>query len=65
MALDEPKEDDEVFNENGVTFIINKELFEEIKPVNVDYLKTPTGDGFMVKSGMANNSGCGSSCSSC
>jgi Fe-S cluster assembly iron-binding protein IscA len=65
MALDEPKEDDEVFNENGVTFIINKELFEEIKPVNVDYVKTAMSDGFMVKSGMANNSGCESSCSNC
>ena len=62
MALDEPREDDQVFQEKGVTFAINKELFEKIKPVEVDYIETPRGAGYRVTGNI--QSSCGScSCS--
>jgi Fe-S cluster assembly iron-binding protein IscA len=61
MALDEPKEIDEVFNESGLTFLINKELLDSAKPINVEFVETPRGSGFSVTSGLTNkDSGCGS-----
>jgi len=32
MVLDEPKADDEIFKEAGISFTINKKLYEEVKP---------------------------------
>ncbi|OPX96482.1 MAG: hypothetical protein A4E62_02272 [Syntrophorhabdus sp. PtaU1.Bin002] len=66
MALDEPKESDQVFNESGLTFLIDKELFETAKPINVEFVETPRGSGFAITSALSNKegSGCGS-CSSC
>ncbi|MCL5123741.1 MAG: hypothetical protein M1511_04425 [Deltaproteobacteria bacterium] len=37
MALDAQKEDDEVLTERGVTFIIEKALFERVKPIRIGY----------------------------
>jgi iron-sulfur cluster assembly protein len=63
MALDEPNENDEVFNERGISFIIEKELFKEVQPINVDFVESTMGAGFMIKSELSKNAGCGSSCS--
>lgn len=68
MALDEPNENDQVFNEKGVTFIIDKELFEEVKPVSVDFVKSAMGEGFMIQSELSRKTagscgGPGSCCS--
>jgi Fe-S cluster assembly iron-binding protein IscA len=61
MALDEPKENDEVFDKNGLKFLINKELLDSAKPINVEFVETPRGSGFSVTSGLTNkDSGCGS-----
>jgi Fe-S cluster assembly iron-binding protein IscA len=65
MALDESKEDDEVFNENGLTFMINKDLLELAKPITVDYVVTRMGNGFKLSSSLDAGSSCGGSCSSC
>jgi len=65
MALDESKEDDEVFKENGITFMINKDLLELAKPITVDYVITRMGNGFKLTSGLDAGSSCGGSCSSC
>jgi Fe-S cluster assembly iron-binding protein IscA len=45
MALDEPQENDETFHERGLTFLIDKELFEQVRPVKIDYVRTASGDG--------------------
>ncbi len=58
MALDEPKEDDQVFDESGITYVINKELFEQVKPIQVDYVQTPRGAGYRITANLAK--GCGS-----
>jgi len=63
MALDESRENDEVFDEMGLTYIIEKELFDRVKPIKVDYVNTPMGSGFNIASNMKQEASCGSSCS--
>lgn len=56
MALDEPEENDERLEKDGLSFVINKQLLEDIKPVKVDFVETDRGSGFYISSNM---SGCG------
>jgi len=66
MALDEPKKEDEVFDEKGTKFIIDKDLLNQAKPINVDFVETERGSGFKLTSSLQpTEGGCGSSCSSC
>lgn len=64
MALDEPSENDEIIKDNGVTYLIDKTLLEQAKPINVDFVETERGSGFSISSGLPRGTGC-SSCSSC
>ena len=48
MALDEPKEDDSIFTEKDVTYLVNKNLFEQVKPIKIDFVRTAMGSGFHV-----------------
>ena len=50
MALDEQKEDDEVFTERGVTFLIEKTLFERVKPISIGYTHSTLGSGYTLES---------------
>jgi len=50
MALDEQKENDQVFTEKGVTFIIEKELFDRAQPISIDYVHSTLGSGYKIKS---------------
>ena len=63
MALDEPREADEIFEEKGITFLMEKELFDQAKPVSVDFIESDRGSGFKVASSLEANSACGTSCS--
>jgi iron-sulfur cluster assembly protein len=70
MALDEQKEDDEVFTERGVTFVVEKALFERVKPIRIDYAHSTFGSGYTLESelmkGMKGvNVGCHEICDSC
>lgn len=66
MALDEPKENDEIVKSDGITYMIDKELFEQVKPISVDFVDSAYGAGFSIKSSLKRDSGgCGSSCSTC
>ena len=60
MALDGPKEDDEVFKEEGVTFLVNKKLLDEVNPIGVDFVETAAGGGFKITSKLTEKSSCGS-----
>ncbi len=60
MALDESKDTDEKFEDNNITYVIDKNLFEEIKPIKVDY----SSMGFKIDSNMKQKPK-NSSCSSC
>jgi hypothetical protein len=60
MALDEPRDADEVLDVSGYTFVIEKDLYAKAQPlkVNMGYM------GFEVSSGLElGGGGCGSSCS--
>lgn len=66
LALDELREDDVSFDDGGLTFVVEKEFYNKVKPIKVDYTETPMGAGFNISSNMAKpESTCGSSCSSC
>jgi iron-sulfur cluster assembly protein len=63
MALDESRNEDEVFEDRGITYLIEKSLFEKVKPIAVDFVTTPRGSGFKLTSSLNEESACGSSCS--
>ncbi|MDZ7696227.1 MAG: hypothetical protein U5R49_04600 [Deltaproteobacteria bacterium] len=48
MALDEPKKGDELFADDGITLIVDKQLFERVKPIRIDFLTNKRGSGFTV-----------------
>ena len=60
MALDEPKDDDSIFDVNGFQFIMEKGFYEKAQPVKVDFL----GYGFKIDSAIEFNAG-DSLCGSC
>jgi HesB-like selenoprotein len=66
MALDEPNENDQVFNEHGLTFLVDKELLNEAKQISIEFVESSTGSGFTITSALFNkgkdNTGCGSCC---
>lgn len=64
MALDEPKETDEVFEKAEFTFVIDKSLLAQAQPVNVDFISNESGQGFIITSGLTSNKDCGG-CTSC
>ena len=60
MALDEPKEGDETFKDNGVNYLVEKNLYEQVKPINVDFVESAMGSGFSITSNMSQGNSCGS-----
>ena len=54
MALDEPKETDNVYDVNGFQFIMDKDFDEKAKPVTVDFL----GYGFTISAASAGAAAC-------
>jgi len=59
MALDEPKETDNVYDIDGFSYIVNKEFMEKAQPIKVDF----TEMGFKLDSGI--NFSASAECSSC
>jgi Fe-S cluster assembly iron-binding protein IscA len=53
MTLDEPQENDETFHDRGLTFLMDKQLFEQVKPVKIDYVHAPAGDGFSISANLS------------
>jgi Fe-S cluster assembly iron-binding protein IscA len=45
MALDEPQENDLSFHHKGVTYYIDPDDFEKVKPIRIDFSGTDTGSG--------------------
>ncbi len=66
MALDELKDDDEKFDNDGVTFLVNKDLLEQVKPIKVDFIESPSGARFNIISKLTlEKSDGGGTCGSC
>jgi Fe-S cluster assembly iron-binding protein IscA len=59
LVQDEPGDDDKVFDQEGITYVVDKDLFEKVKPIKVDFIDTPTGSGFFIFSSL------GKECGSC
>ncbi len=60
LGLSETREDDEVFDQNGVTYCVNRQLFEEAKPVRVDFEEGILRAGFSIQSRLdLEGAGCG------
>jgi Fe-S cluster assembly iron-binding protein IscA len=57
MALDESREDDEVFKESGITYAVNKQLFEQVNPISIDFVNTPRGSGYRISANLAKECG--------
>ena len=51
MSFDEPRENDQVFTERGLTFLIDKTLLDTAKPIKIDYVEGTLGSGFTSRSG--------------
>jgi hypothetical protein len=54
MALDEPKDTDEVYDIDGFKYIVNKDFLEKAKPIKVDFLEI----GFKLTSSLELQAGC-------
>jgi len=70
MALDEQKENDAVFTDRGVTFLVEQALFERIKPLSIDYVRSTFGSGYILNSELLKNhkgifAGCRNICENC
>lgn len=60
MALDEPKDEDEVVAVDGFRVVAEKKLLDEFGGVTVDYMKTGWSEGFRITPGKPSTSNCGS-----
>jgi iron-sulfur cluster assembly protein len=70
MALDKQKEDDEVFTDRGVTFLVQKALLERVKPIRIGYTHSTLGSGYTIESELMKGIkgvpvGCHEICGSC
>ncbi len=61
MALDESRDGDETFTRNGLTFVIEKALLDDVQPIKIDYVETPRGAGYAIQSNLKQEA-CGGSC---
>lgn len=60
MALDANRnETDEVISAGSTTFVIEKDLLNQVKPINIDFITTPQGAGFKLTSSLPEGGGCG------
>ncbi len=58
MALDEPKDSDDLFNVKGLKFVVDKEFMEKAQQIKVDF----NGMGFSLDSNIELGQG---SCGGC
>lgn len=65
ISLDEKTDEDETFEEGGFTFLIEKKLLDDAKPIKLDYIVTPQGEGFFISSSLQKATDCGGGCSCC
>lgn len=57
LALDEPKETDEIFERDSITFVVDKGLLADAQPIKVDYITVGTRSGFSITSGLKSDCG--------
>jgi len=45
---------------NGVTYLVNKELLDQVKPIVIDFIESGWGSGFSITSSLKKPESCGS-----
>jgi len=60
MALDEPNEQDQVFELEGVTYLVDSALLNQARPIKVDFVEDAHCSGFSITSMLARPDNCGS-----
>lgn len=60
MALDEPKESDEVFDIEGFKYVVDREFVEKVQPIKVDFVDI----GFRLSCGVDFGAGACGACAS-
>ena len=56
VALEKPRNSDRIFNIDGTIFVINRKLYDMVRPIRMD----ADGIGFLISgSGIAPTGGCG------
>jgi Fe-S cluster assembly iron-binding protein IscA len=65
LVLDEPKDADEKFEVDGLTYLIDKDLMEKSGTVKVDFVDNGWQQGFVLSSEnpLSGGNTCGGSCS--
>jgi len=58
LALDQARAGDEVFEIEGVTYVINRDFFQKARPVRIDY----DADGFKISAHIDPNAGACATC---
>jgi len=60
LGLSEAREDDEVIDKHGMTYLVEKQLFDEAKPITVDFVEGILRAGFSIQSSLElEGAGCG------
>jgi iron-sulfur cluster assembly protein len=59
MALDEPKENDKVFELGGLTYIVETSLLDQVSPMKVDFLDDEAHCGFSITTRLSQPGSCG------
>jgi len=65
LALDEPKDNDKIFNNDSIKFVVEESLIETTGGITVDYVDAGPRSGFGITSVNPLNSGGGCSSGSC
>jgi Fe-S cluster assembly iron-binding protein IscA len=65
LALDEPKDNDKTFEEDGVQFLVEQGLLSTCGAIKVDFLEAGYRSGFSITSDNPVNGGGGCSSGSC
>ncbi len=65
LALDEPKENDATYDNDGLTFLVDNGLLTTCGEIKVDFVDAGMRSGFSISSANPVGGGsCGSSCNS-
>ncbi len=66
LALDEPKENDKIFESHSLKFLVEKGLLETCGSIKVEYIDAGPRSGFGITSAnpLGGGGGCGGSCGS-
>jgi Fe-S cluster assembly iron-binding protein IscA len=59
MALDEPKEKDQSFELEGLTYLVDSALLHQARPIKIDYVEDDHCSGFAITSTLSQPNSCG------